>query len=143
MALVFSNPSEPDAAMEPSVTHLRCCACKEVKPCCACPRGECSHNEPSSFPPSCAKWRRGACKQCRMAKAREIPLLKRKLDSARRRYGAGNQVTLAYVERLLTSRCPQPWSDEELSRWRLVKKDENKPFTPDNVEWTKRGDASR
>jgi hypothetical protein len=91
MALVFSDPSEPDAVMEPSVTHMRCSSCKLLKPCCACEQGQYNYKEPSAFPKSCARWRRGVCKQCRASKAKSVPLMKRKLDSARRCYGSNNR----------------------------------------------------
>ena len=105
MSLVFADPSEPDAPMEPSITQMRCCSCKETKPCCACAPHECRHHAKSAFPASCARWRRGACKQCRVSKARSAPLLKRKLESARHRYGSVKAVSLAHVEHLLHSCC--------------------------------------
>lgn len=143
MALVFSNPSEPDAVMEPSVTQLRCSSCKLIKPCCACERGQCSHKEPSAFPPSCVRWRRGMCNPCRTSKARSVPLMARKLDSARRKYGSNKAVTLTDAERLLSSCCiaaglTVPASDSELAPWHLVKEDDGKPFTPENATWVKR-----
>ena len=36
MALVFSDRTLLDADMEPSVSHMRCSMCKELKPCCGC-----------------------------------------------------------------------------------------------------------
>ena len=140
MALVFGDLSAHDAALEPSITHLRCSLCKELKPCCACEPGACRHNEASSFPPSCARWRRGVCKQCRASKARSAPLLKRKLESARHRYGSVKSVTLADVERALRS-CSgtDTLVDEDLAKWRIVKKNVELPFGTSNMIWVKRG----
>ena len=154
MALVFGDLSAHDAALEPSITHLRCSLCKELKPCCACEPGACRHNEASgngdshsarlvlsiSFPPSCARWRRGVCKQCRASKARIAPLLKRKLESARHRYGSVKSVTLADVERALRS-CSgtDTLVDEDLAKWRIVKKNVELPFGTSNMIWVKRG----
>ena len=139
MSLVFADPSEPDAPMEPSITQMRCCSCKETKPCCACAPHECRHHAKSAFPASCARWRRGACKQCRVSKARSAPLLKRKLESARHRYGSVKAVSLAHVEHLLHSCCgTDKMSDAELSEWRIVKKDADQPFSAENVTWVKR-----
>jgi hypothetical protein len=140
MAFVFGDPSAPGAIMEPSITQMRCSWCKELKPCCACTQGECRHLEASAFPPSCAQWRRGACKQCRAAKARKLPLLKRKLESARHRYGSVKPVSLAHVEHLLHSCCgTDTLSDTELSEWRIVKRDARQPFSAENAIWVKRG----
>ena len=144
MAFVFGDPSAPDAVMEPSITQMRCSWCKELKPCCACAQGECRHSEASEFPPSCAKWRRGACKQCRAAKARSAPLLKRKLESARHRYGSVKSVTHAHVEQLLRACCgADVVSDAELANWRIVKKEADQPFAAGNVTWVKREGKAR
>ena len=139
MSLVFSDPSAPDAAMEPSVTQMRCSRCRETKPCCACELGRCHHAVKSAFPPSCARWRRGACKQCRATKARSAPLLRRKLESARHRYGSVKSMTVADIERLLQACCATQPSEAELLLWRLVKKDAEQPFSASNATWVKRG----
>jgi hypothetical protein len=133
MALVFSDRTLPDADMEPSVSHMRCSMCKELKPCCGCEPNNCRHKHPSAFPPSCVKWRRGACKSCRATKARGAPILKRKLESARHRYGSVNSVTVAEVEQLLRACCPCPPTEAELVHWRLVKKDAELPFSTENT----------
>lgn len=139
MALVFSDPSKPYALMEPGITQMRCSSCKELKPCCACLVGSCLHDTASAFPPSCVRWRRGECKQCRAHKARSAPVLKRKLESARHRYGSIKSLTLEDVERLLHACCAEKPTDAELSQWRLVKKDADKPFSIENATWIKRG----
>jgi len=139
MALVFSDPSNPDALMEPGLTQMRCSSCKELKPCCACQAGCCSHDVASAFPPSCVRWRRGACKQCRAHKARNAPVLKRKLESARHRYGSIKSMTLEDAERLLQACCGKKPSDAELTQWRLVKKDADSPFSRENATWVKQG----
>ena len=143
MALVFSDETEPDVVMEPGIAQMRCSMCKVLKPCCACAQGSCRHKEASAFPPSCGRWRRGACKQCRASKARSAPVLKRKLESARHRYGSIKSTTLADVERLLRVCCGDPPTEAELSLWRLVKKEKEKPFTVDNAAWVKRGGEAR
>jgi hypothetical protein len=48
-------------------------------------------------------------------------------------------LTLEDVERLLQACCGEKPTDAELSQWRLVKKDADKPFSLDNVTWVKRG----
>ena len=138
MALVFSDPTLPNAAMEPSVTQMRCSKCKEVKPCCACSSGSCGHAAPSAFPPSCARWRRGTCKDCRQTLARAAPPIKRKFESARKRYGSVKSVTLGLVERLLREQGVDASDASELSQWRLVLVDPDKPFASDNVSWKRR-----
>ena len=139
MALVFSDRTLPDADMEPRVSQMRCSMCKELKPCCGCEPTNCRHAEPSAFPPSCVKWRRGACKKCRASKARTAPVMKRKLESARHRYGTVSSMTLADVEELLRTCCPNPPNEAELVHWRLVKKDAEMPFSTTNATWAKRG----
>jgi hypothetical protein len=111
--------------------RMRCSTCKEVKPCCGCAQGSCHHTEVSAFPPSCVRWRRGVCKQCRALKARTAPLLKRKLESARHRYGSVKAITLEDAERLLRACCSSTPTDAELSKWRLVRVEAEKPFTAD------------
>jgi hypothetical protein len=65
--------------------------------------------------------------------------LKRKLESARKRYGSVKSVTLAHVERLLLLCGASTVSDAEVAQWRLVKKHADQPFSADNVTWVKRG----
>ena len=140
MALVYADPSQPDAMLEPSLVSMRCSWCKHLKPCCACKPGMCKHAETSAFPPSCARWRRGVCKDCRSSRARSAPVIKRKLESARHRYGSVKSVTLDYVERLLRvcSNADKLTDEEVAAKWRLVKKDASQPFSRDNMTWVKR-----
>jgi hypothetical protein len=65
--------------------------------------------------------------------------LKRKLESARHRYGSVKAITMEDAERLLRACCSCLPTDAELSKWRLVRVDAEKPFTADNATWVKRG----
>ncbi len=66
-------------------------------------------------------------------------MLKRKLESARHRYGSTKSLRLEDVERLLQACSGMKPTDAELSHWRLVKKDADKPFSLENATWIKRG----
>ena len=66
-------------------------------------------------------------------------MLKRKLESARHRYGSIKSMTLDDAERLLQACCGKKPSDAELTLWRLVKKDVEKPFSSENATWVKHG----
>ena len=66
-------------------------------------------------------------------------MLKRKLESARHRYGSIMSMTLEDAERLLQARCGEKPSDAELTLWRLVKKDADSPFSRENATWVKHG----
>ena len=65
--------------------------------------------------------------------------MRRKLESARHRYGSVKSTTVADIEELLQVCCATQPSEAELLLWRLVKKDADKPFSVSNATWIKRG----
>jgi|APGre2960657444_1045066.scaffolds.fasta_scaffold25005_2 hypothetical protein len=99
---------------------MRCSTCREVK-------------GVSSFPPSCATWRRGACRSCRRQAAKDKPLVAKKLESARHRFGSVRSVTLHDIERLIQDAGLDTSND--LKRYCLSKRDAALPFTADNAMW--------
>ena len=87
---------------------MRCSTCREVKGI-------------ASFPPSCATWRRGACRSCRRQAAKDKPLVAKKLESARHRFGSVRSVTLHDIERLIQDAGLDTSND--LKRYCLSKRD--------------------
>jgi hypothetical protein len=104
---------------------MRCGKCREVKAIDARP--------PDGFPPSCATWRRGSCRSCRAAAAKAKPLISKKLESARQRYGSVKTVKLHDVERLIRDAGLD--ASDDLKRYYLTKRDAALPFTVDNAMW--------
>ena len=124
MAFAFAVPGDPSSAL----VGMRCGQCKIVKPVSTDP-------EQSAFPPSCAVFRRGSCRQCNQAKSRErynCPL-NRKLESARIRYKTFGSLKVADIEELY-SRERVDWTDaDQLKRTYVAKANDSLPFGVDNV----------
>jgi hypothetical protein len=104
---------------------MRCGKCREVKAIDAKP--------PDGFPPSCATWRRGSCRSCRAKAAKAKPLVAKKLESARQRFGSVKSVTLHDVYRLIRDAGLD--TSDDLKRYCLAKRDAALPFTVDNAMW--------
>jgi hypothetical protein len=112
---------------------MRCSTCREVKPIDA--------KAPGGFPPSCVTWRRGSCRSCRAKAAKTKPLVAKKLESARHRFGSVKSVTPRDVERLVQDAGLD--SSDDLKRYCLAKRDASLPFTVDNAMWVTTRQSSR
>jgi hypothetical protein len=103
------------------VQQLRCSACRITK-------------DVSAFPPSCAKWCRGECRECRRSAWKRRPVTAKKLEAARNRFGSDKPVTPLAVARLLEE-AGLAAMGADLREWTLAKRDNAQPFTAENMMW--------
>lgn len=117
MALVFADESKAE------LISMRCSSCRTVKPM-------------DGFPPSCAIYRRGCCRECSAVKTAERTrdLISRKLQSARVRYRGLGGLRAKHVLDLYLKEGLDPSNEDHLRRTCLVKLSEAAPFGCDNAK---------
>jgi hypothetical protein len=79
-SLVFADKEQT------RLDELKCSACQRTK-------------SLTAFPPSCATWRRGACRECRRAAWQSRSIFEKKLAVTRVKVGSTNAVRPSDVER--------------------------------------------
>ena len=133
-SLAFATPGDSSTP----VVGMRCGQCKILKVLSMDPAT-------SAFPPSCAIYRRGSCRECNQIRYKDRydqNPLHRKLESARVRYKTSGSLKVADVQDVYHQAGVDWTNAEHLRKTFLAKQDETLPFGRQNVKlkWRRGGD---